>query len=288
MGSRADVQRQVISANVEFYKQVANTYDDYESITSDIFFQQMLEDDLSVIDEQLRNRSGPIRVLDCGGGSGNLTLKMLKRGWAATVVDVSSERLDLLEAKLEANRYKAKFVKNSIENFCVTSDERFDVVTFSSVLHHLYDPLNVVAAIAGKVTAGGFIYSNFDPAVPKSRVLASCFRNLDTITAKILRDRSDLLPGLLRRFRKAIRAKNASLQRRVAGPGDIAEYHAHGGLDDDAIVALLESKNFRAERVRYGTGRTELTRALNERLCLFPSFRILAQKCGPVHHSCST
>jgi SAM-dependent methyltransferase len=237
----------------------------------------MLEKDLSLIDERLRDKFGSVRVLDCGGGSGNLTLKMLRRGWVATIVDVSSEMLDLLKAKANANRYQAEFVHSSIESFCASSDKKFEVVTFSSVLHHLYDPLSVVGAVAAKVAPGGFFYSNFDPAIPKSPVLATCFRNLDTVAAKILRDRKDVLPGLLRRFRKAVRGKDAVLGRRVASPGDIAEYHAHKGVDDNAIISLLESRGFRVDRMRYGTGRTELTRRLNESLRLFPSFRLLAQ-----------
>src|ERR1700751_2454222 len=88
------VRDQVILANQEFYKHIAQKYDDYEACASDEFFQRWIEGDLKVIESKLPKRSDAVRCLDCGGGTGNVALKMLRRGWDVTVVDVSADMLD--------------------------------------------------------------------------------------------------------------------------------------------------------------------------------------------------
>lgn len=270
------VREQVISANVEFYKEIAKKYDNYEACASEEYFQQILELDVKKMESLLMNH--PVHCLDCGGGSGNLTLKMLKRGWAVTVVDVSSDMLEISKAKVAAHGYKAEFVNDSIEHYLANSERVFDVITFSSVLHHLYTPLKVVNDTAARVKAGGFFYSNFDPVLPSSRLLTSSFYNLDTILAKMHSDRSDFLPGIGRRLRKFFIARDAAHSRAIASPGDLAEYHARAGLDDISIEKALEQSGFKVERKRYPSARTKLMQGMNRYLHANLNFKILAQR----------
>jgi ubiquinone/menaquinone biosynthesis C-methylase UbiE len=269
-------REQVISANVEFYKEIAKKYDNYEACASDEYFQHVLELDIDRIETSLTNRD--IHCLDCGGGSGNLTLKMLKRGWAVTVVDVSPDMIELSKAKLARHGYEAEFVNDSIEQFLANSDRMFDVITFSSVLHHLYAPLDVVNDIAARVNPGGFFYSNFDPVLPSSRLLTRYFYNIDTILAKLSNDRSDFLPGIGRRLRKLFVARDSGHSRAIVSPGDLAEYHAREGLDDISIANALEQSGFLVERERYPAARTKFMLAMNSYLNAALSFKILAQR----------
>jgi 2-polyprenyl-3-methyl-5-hydroxy-6-metoxy-1,4-benzoquinol methylase len=276
MKQPAHVREQVISANVEFYKEIAKKYDNYEACASEEYFQQILEFDVEKMESLLTNHD--IHCLDCGGGSGNLTLKMLKRGWAVTVVDVSSDMLEISKGKVASYGYKADFVNDSIEHFLANSGRVFDVITFSSVLHHLYTPLNVVNDIAARVKVGGFFYSNFDPVLPSSRLLTTCFYNLDTILAKMHNDRRDILPGIGRRLRKFFIARDSAHSRSIASPGDLAEYHARLGLDDVSIEKSLEQNGFIVERERYPSARTKLMQAMNRYLHATLNFKILAQR----------
>jgi len=270
------LRQQVISANVDFYKEIARKYDGYEACASDEYLQEMLESDLNRMQSLLAKER--IHGLDCGGGSGNLTLKMLKRGWNVTVVDVSADMLEISRAKVSASGYFAEFVNDSVEHYLSSSPGVFDVITFSSVLHHLYSPLDVVNEVAARVAPGGIFYSNFDPVLPSSRSLIACFCDLDTILAKILRDRKDLLPGMLRRLRKLTLAQDAAHRRPVASPGDLAEYHAREGLDDVSIAQALEQQGFLVQRERYPVARTKLMLWANKHLHAHLSFKILAQR----------
>jgi ubiquinone/menaquinone biosynthesis C-methylase UbiE len=276
MQESAVMREQVISANVEFYKVFASKYDSYEACVSERHFQQMLEADVSKMESLLPKRK--ISCLDCGGGSGNLTLKMLARGWDVTIVDVSSDMLEVSKTKINSCGFHAEFVNDSIEHYLTASDRDFDVITFSSVLHHIYSPLTVVDEIAARVIPGGFFYSNFDPVVPSFRFLTSCFYSLDTLFAKALHDRGDFLPGIGRRLRKFALAQDAVHSRAIAGPGDLAEYHARKGLDDVSLVQALERQGFVVDEVRYPVARTKFMSWLNSHLRLVLNFKILARR----------
>jgi 2-polyprenyl-3-methyl-5-hydroxy-6-metoxy-1,4-benzoquinol methylase len=271
---------QVILANQEFYRQIAGKYDQYEYCASDPFFQNVIEQDLEIIKRKLPSRSEPIRCLDCGGGTGNVTLKMLRRGWQVTVVDVSADMLNILRTKVVRSGLIATFVHDSVENFLSSSQETFDVISFSSVLHHLYSPLNVVASAATSVRPGGFFYSIFDPVPPSSKSAAACFSALDTILAKIIYDRDDFLPGLRRRLRKLRTPRDSTHGRAVVSAGDLAEYHARHGIDDDSLAETLAKLSFNVERRRYAVGRTPLMRSVNSFARVLLNFRILAQRTG--------
>jgi 2-polyprenyl-3-methyl-5-hydroxy-6-metoxy-1,4-benzoquinol methylase len=278
MGTDSAINNQVISANVEFYKEIAAKYDSYEACASDAFYQCSLEQDLEAINTKLAQHTRPIRCLDCGGGTGNLTLKMLKRGWKVTVVDVSSDMLRILKTKMNSSGYKAAFINDSVENYFFRSREQFDVIAFSSVLHHLYSPLDVVKEAAERIRPGGFFYSIFDPVPPSSKFAAAFVGSLDTLLAKIVYDRKDLLPGIARRFRKLSTARDTIHGRPVVSAGDLAEYHARTGINDKLIVRTLEESGFSVDRTHSPVGRTAVMRWANRHLNALLSFRVLARR----------
>src|SRR6266851_3086117 len=89
----------VIAANVEFYRWIADKYENYEPYLFDEVLQKSLENDLDKIGSYFASLGRAPSCLECGGGTGNLTLKMCARGWDVTVVDISEEMLDLLKKK---------------------------------------------------------------------------------------------------------------------------------------------------------------------------------------------
>ena len=274
------LEASVTEANVRFYREIAAKYDRYEACVSDRDMQELLNRDLDRIGSLIHEQGRRVDCLDCGAGSGNLTLKMLKRGWSVTVVDISPDMLALLETKASSQGYSPRLINDSIANFLTATNDRYDVVTFSSVLHHLYSYVPVVAQAADHLRLNGIFYSNFDPVISRHKALASAFEAFDTSLAKIIHDSSDFLPGILRRLRKVLIRPDAQHKRSVLGPGDLAEYHAKTGLDDLRIIELLERKGFVVhEHTRWTSGRTALARFINKRLRLMQSFTITAQRC---------
>jgi len=264
---------------VDFYRQMAGKYDSYETYLFDPILQQSLQDDLDKIGSYFVSLGRAPSCLECGGGTGNFTLKMCARGWTVTVVDVSDEMLALLKEKTRAKGYSPTLIRSPIERFLETTRESFDLVAFSAVLHHLHSYTSIVEQATSRVRPGGLFYSNHDPVVPERPAWTWAFDSLDIAVAKLMFDPADVLPGIGRRLRKMISTRDPSLGRRVVSAGDIAEYHVRTGVDDQQIVRLLQGKGFAiVEHLRYATGRSSAIRFLNERLRLLESFKIIARR----------
>ncbi len=272
-------EARVIAANVDFYRQIADKYDSYEPYLFDKALQKSLEDDLDKIGSYFVSLGRAPSCLECGGGTGNLTLKMCARGWDVTVVDISEHMLDLLKEKALTKGYSPALVRSSIERFLEVTRKSFDLVAFSSVLHHLYSYTSVVERAASHVRFGGFFYSNWDRTIPRNPFCRCAFDSIDTAAAKLMFDPKDVLPGIWRRTRKLFRRHDSQFARPVVSAGDLAEYHAKTGVDDGQILRLLQVSGFSiVEHQRFATGRTNFFRCMNERLRLLESFKIIARR----------
>ena len=169
----------VIEANRDFYDQIAQCYERYESCTFEPYFQHVLQMDLASIHSLVCDSKRTPHCLDCGGGTGNLALKMLAREWEVTVVDVSGEMLALLKEKARTSGYSPRLVQSPIERFLECTDETYHLVAFTSVLHHLYRYASVVQQAAAVVRPAGIFYSNYDPVVLQRPFWASVLNTLD-------------------------------------------------------------------------------------------------------------
>src|SRR6266513_1120934 len=133
--SRASApEDRVIAANVDYYRQIADKYDSYEPYLFDKALQQSLEADVDKIGSYFASLGRAPSCLECGGGTGNLTLKMCERGWGVTVVDISEHMFALLKEKALTKGYSPALVRSPIERYLAATHESFDLVAFSSVL----------------------------------------------------------------------------------------------------------------------------------------------------------
>jgi 2-polyprenyl-3-methyl-5-hydroxy-6-metoxy-1,4-benzoquinol methylase len=219
--AEAKIEAKIIEANVAFYLQFAEKYDNYETYLFDSDVQQSLEEDLEIGSRFAGLLRSP-SCLECGGGTGNLTLKMCKRGWAVTVVDVSEKMLGLLQQKAQARGYSPKLILSPIEQFLDTTHEDYELVAFSSVLHHLHSYTSVIERSLKRLAPGGIFYSNYDPLAPKNPFFAHLFDSLDTTLAKALYDPADILPGIGRRLLKLFSRGDPEFTRVVVSAGDLA------------------------------------------------------------------
>src|SRR5215469_11278478 len=188
--TRDDLESKVIAANVDFYRQVTHKLDHSESYLFDPVMQQSLIADLDLIGSHFALCGRTPSCLDCGGGTGNIALKMCARGWNVTVLDVSETMLRLLEEKARAQGHFPKLIHSSVEKFLAGTNETYDLISFSAVLHHLYSYNSVIQGAASIVRPGGFFYSNEDPAVPKRPFGARALDSLDIVIAKAKFDRA--------------------------------------------------------------------------------------------------
>ncbi len=269
----------VIAANVEMYREVARNYDHcFQRAFGEVVYTT-LERDLDVIASRFASEEGPIDCLDCGAGTGALTLGMLARGWRVTAVDVSPDMSKLLEKKIASQNLHATLVNEPIENFLAHAAATYHLIGFNSVLHHIYDYRSVVSLAVDRLKPGGILYSNVDPVSPSHPLASEIFDSVDTLLAKLMNERVDLIPGTVRRLRKLFAATDRTFGRKVLTAGDIAEFHARSGIDDLGLMRLLQARGMVIlEHSRYPMSRVPLTEPFNKFFKLRMEFKFIAER----------
>ena len=153
----------------------------------DIGIRQLIpryDEMLEVISRCLPSTS--LRILELGCGTGELSLKILKRFPNAQVIalDYSPRMLQFAQDKITASGYQKRWVgtqadfgdwANNPEKLNIGSE--FDACVSSLSIHHLQDEmkLKLFSRIAASLTQDGCFW-NGDPILPESSALAEVYQ----------------------------------------------------------------------------------------------------------------
>ncbi|QLE49315.1 class I SAM-dependent methyltransferase [Nostoc sp. C057] len=153
----------------------------------DIGIRQLIpryDEMLEVISRCLPSTS--LRILELGCGTGELSLKILKRFPNAQVIalDYSPRMLQFAQDKITASGYQKRWVStqadfgdwaNNPEKLDIGS--KFDACVSSLAIHHLQDEmkLKLFSRIAASLTQDGCFW-NGDPILPESSTLAEVYQ----------------------------------------------------------------------------------------------------------------
>ena len=101
----------------------------------------------------------PMRILDAGGGSGHMAVRLAGLGHSVVLCDVSDEMLATAAMRAaEAGVTAAIELRHlSIQAYANIADERFDLVLCHAVLEWLDDPESAVGDLALLVKQGGHL-----------------------------------------------------------------------------------------------------------------------------------
>jgi len=145
-------------------------------------------------------------------------------------VDISPNMLAIYERKASAAGLTATAEVGEIASFLSRSRDPWDLVVFSSALHHLDDYRGVLDAVLERLAPGGVIATVFDPIAAGK--LAQVIRYVDYLLwLAVTRPRTFL--GRL--GHRAARAGASS-----DSVGRVAERHALTGIDDTALAKHFE------------------------------------------------
>jgi ubiquinone/menaquinone biosynthesis C-methylase UbiE len=257
-------------ANRRLYAGIASVYDQSEECVTDARLRARSHAALARACAELERRR-PLQVLDACGGSGNVSLMLFEMGIPPVTVDISPEMLSIYEAKARRQGLEPECITAEIDAFLRSDPRAWDLIVFSSALHHLDDVDAVVDHALARIRPGGILLTLFDPT--RVSRLGQRLRRIDYLLHVIVRT-PQRLPVLCTR-RLLGRCSKVDEQREI---GVLAERHALVGIDDIALAQRLEATgNTIIEHRRYFEGRFALTRRLFQSLGMASAFELMVQ-----------
>lgn len=261
----ADYQK-IAEANRQYYARTAELYENTESCVHDKAIQADLAADLDQILAMFSDVSRPISALDACGGSGNVSLKLLKRGVEITLVDISPELQAIFRLKSQAAGYPSRIVCSEIGKFLAEETRTYDLIIFSSALHHLENIDAVLKLAFDRLAPGGLLFTIFDPTLQKQQHrLSRLAFGLEYYAFKIFIQTADLPKAVGRRLRRML--SGASVDHKLSSVlnddtiGMLAEFHVGTGIDDVALVERMKQAGYEVVwHHRYAEARFKLTR----------------------------
>lgn len=187
--------------------------------------------------EDIRRRDLPLTVLEVGAGHGGFTEPLLAYGCTVTATETSRHALETLTRRFERNsQFRAVFADKG--NLEAVAGERFSLVLFSSVLHHIPDYVSFVrVACSANLSPGGALVSFQDPLwYPGMKRATYYFSTASYFAWRITR--GEYVRGAKTRVRRALKRYEPD------NPADMVEYHVvRRGVNERDVLALLE-RNF--------------------------------------------
>jgi len=259
--------------NVEHHDLDAPMYDISHPNLRHLLERRRMREDLATLDELLANRD-TVRAVDIGAGTGRLTLQFVRRGWNTTAVDSSEGMTAILQRRYqrlaEDNRGALEIVHANAEEFLAEAEGEFDLFAFSSVLHHLPDPLAIMRMCAERLAPGGCIYVTQEP-MPATGPAKTSATRIVKVLDEIARAPQQLYRQAYRRAKHLPRAK----------AGALVDVHVDAGLDVAALESTLAEAGVQRRRFEtYADRKTALIAWLDDRLFHTPGryFRYVGQR----------
>jgi 2-polyprenyl-3-methyl-5-hydroxy-6-metoxy-1,4-benzoquinol methylase len=258
--------RKIAEANRSFHNQLAALYDKTEGSVVDPHEQAVLETELDRALTLLGGNPAEIRALDACGGSGSVSLKLLRRGVKVTLADISSDLIKIFQDKCRDLGYQPEVACTEIADFLSDSRRTFDLIVFSAALHHLENIEGVLALAFERLAPGGLLLTFFDPTDRSQlRTITRVIQRADYYVFKISHQGADLPKAIGRRLRRIFAGVSADKKTNVpldaSTVGMLAEYHIEKGIDDKSLVARLCQVGYEVvQHDRYAGGRTDWMR----------------------------
>jgi 2-polyprenyl-3-methyl-5-hydroxy-6-metoxy-1,4-benzoquinol methylase len=217
----------------------------YEEITHVAFphYARRVQSHLNRIQQFLPRPAEECTALDAGAGTGYFTKFLLERGFNVKAIEVSAAMRSQLAQRFP-DAAQLEIINSDIAEYLAETPEQVDVISFVSVLHHIYDYQKVLSLAASKLAPGGVLYSTCDP-IPSQRPAASkAVHQIDKL-AYALGHPSAITRRLTR---------SAAPLSESDGSMELAEYHAmRNGLNLDAIRQVLSSAGLVPVAIERGT-----------------------------------
>tara|TARA_B100001750_G_C15368895_1_gene526205 strand:- start:63 stop:959 length:897 start_codon:yes stop_codon:yes gene_type:complete len=272
----------VIEANKKVYNENAKTYDEIV-ITQDSNkrLRKVIENVLTIFYHN-ENISEDFLALDACGGTGNVSFIINDMEYDVELVDLSSAMIDNFKNYCNKKGINIKSYNVEINQYLENSDKKYDLIVFSSALHHLRYPDKVLINAAKCLKPGGIILTIADPTINIQKFTFKLLSFIDRGINLSIKQPSELI----RRIKKKIFIESNNNQNKKEKVIDdwVAEFHAQDGIDDLALKKKLVDKNlFVLWHKRYTGGYNNLFQVIYKVFELDTSFSMIISNQGELH-----
>ena len=270
-------QAEVSEANRRLYAAYSNYYDE-RVITDDS--HRRLRGLLSTAISTLRDAPYPrqtIRALDVCGGTGNAAFILYEFGCDVTLVDISPEMVLQFEDRCRREGKQIPTIISDASTFFEQTDGVWDLIVFSSALHHFRYPETVLLSALRRLTSGGLVVTVADPTINIRRQWFKVLSLIDRGLYALRKNHESFWKAVAGKFfqNRVSQACGDSVQA-SSNIGRIAEYHAQTGIDDEALVTKLSSLGYSVLfHKRYSGGYNHVFQVVYRRLRAETSFCII-------------
>jgi S-adenosylmethionine-dependent methyltransferase len=100
----------------------------------------ILQDDL----QKTINLNKPLKILDMGGGLGQMSIWLAKQGHQVTLCEPASDMLNVAQKSITdlGLTNNVQLSNNSLKRHCTKLSEQYDLIIFHAVLEWLAEPQN--------------------------------------------------------------------------------------------------------------------------------------------------
>jgi 2-polyprenyl-3-methyl-5-hydroxy-6-metoxy-1,4-benzoquinol methylase len=249
----------ILEANVVLHQKEAYLYDEIHPELNSLEEIGRLKNLLELADTKNKQKK---LALDIGAGTGFVSSHLLKLGYTTTAVDISKEMLDILNTKLGDNP-NLTITTSDADGFLEKDNQKYHVITSSSVLHHLPDYEASIAEMTKHLTDDGYLLFFHEPTAHRASLIEKFLRRVDYKLFHIVL----LRKGLYRKL------KSAKLSYKMA------DYHVTHGFDDDKVIKVLENNGFEIIKIdKYITTQTKLMHKIFQTFFTPSTWSLLARR----------
>jgi len=223
----------ILEENRKLHNFSANNFDNYPpNIMREL--KDMLFVDVSCMQVMLCPKLiRTFRALDCGAGTGILGEILVNKNFDTYLMDISKEMIEICKKKTDN---KAKYIVSDAQSLLAHTPKKFDVICFTSVLHHIKDYIGVLELAIDRLNPGGFIYIADEPQLVTKEKPMSC-KMIEWFEGNII--------NTYRLCKNPKHALNFLSKKDADFDVSIAEFHAAKGIDEKKIQDLFDKKGFK-------------------------------------------
>ena len=166
---------------INSFNKLAETYDD---ITNDFTHEIIHYIHTQNMTNELPPPSKDITLLDLGGGTGKYSIILSKKGYNITLVDISSQSLEIARKKIEKEKLLVKIINSSGENLPMENEVYDIVLMIGGVINYTPEPEKLIQECKRVLKKDGILYFDFMNTIGWGNEIPEYKFRLEIIEAK--------------------------------------------------------------------------------------------------------